>query len=150
MQVQSRTNNINIPFYLDSQGAYNESEQTLLQDAGRLTVLKFGTVMAQVAATKKWVPYIDPAAVDGTGTPKGILVSDDIPFADLVAGDVAGTRILLGGNALLNEDLVVFETVTKDSIFAAATVHAARVEDLLAKIGIFLGSFQNNSELENA
>lgn len=150
MEVQNSVDNINVPFFLDSQGTYNQSEQTLLQDGGRATVLKFGTVMAQVAATKKWVPYTDPAAVDGTGRPKGILLSEDVPAQDLIDGDVLDTRILQGGTALLNESLVVFETVTKDSIFAAGTVHTARVEDLLAEIGIFLGAFENNSELENA
>ncbi len=150
MPVQARKDNVNIPFYLDSQGAYSESEQVLLQDGARAADLKFGTVMAQVAASKKWVPYTDPAAIDGTGTPKGILVSEDVAFGDLVAGDVEGTRILLGGTALVNESLVVFETVTKDSVFAVNTVHAARVEDKLAELGIFLGGFENNTELENA
>jgi len=150
MKVQNRVDNINIPFFLDDKGSWNESEQTLLTDGGRATDLKFGTVLAQNSVTKKWVPYTDPAAVDGTGRPRGILLSEDIPFADLVAGDVLDTRILLGGNVLLNESLVVFETITKDSIFATATVHKARVEDLLAEIGIFLGTFQNTTELENA
>ncbi len=150
MEVQSSVNNINVPFFLDSQGAYNQSGQTIFGDGARVGDLKFGTVMAQNAVTKKWFPHTDPAAIDGTARPRGIYIGEDIPEATLKAGDVEDSRILLGGTALVNESLVIFEVGDKDTTFAPGNVQMSRLEDLLAEIGIFFGQFENNSELENA
>ena len=55
MAVQARQNNDTTPFIRGGLATVKQAE-TLLQDAGRSAVLAYGTVMAQIPSTRKWVP----------------------------------------------------------------------------------------------
>jgi hypothetical protein len=133
--------------------------ETLLTDGARATVLKRGTVMAQVAASKKWVPLTDIAAVTtGAAVARGILLSEDVTAAALVAGDVTGQVILVGGAAVtLDAQQVVLEnsltlnTVVSDDPAGADNdvVNVRRIEDDLARIGLFVENTIDISKLEN-
>jgi len=124
--------------------------QTILQIAGRTVALVRGTIMAQVASSKKWVPWLNAnlAGTTGTQTPKGILMNDDsVTAAALAAGDVTGAVILVGGSGvLLDSSLVVYDggddgaqtKCTADSVPTVPTNQALRGEDLLNRIGLFL------------
>ena len=120
------------------QGNPIESQfEVILQDAGRTTDLEIYTVMAQIAATEKWVPLTDIAATDGTAYPLGILYSPTVPAADIVAGDVANQIILVGGEIIVNEGLLVFEnSLDLTTVIGAGTIHARTIKMALADIGI--------------
>lgn len=142
MPVQTRTDYDNAPFVLGGVPA-SLIDQVILQDAGRSAVLARYTVMAQDPTTLKWVPLTDIAAVDGTGLPAGIYIGEDaITAAALVAGDVSGNQILVGGAAcLINEDLIVFEnSLLKTSVIADRD---KTIEALLREIGLFIQSVNN-------
>lgn len=64
MSVQTRQNNDITPFIRGGFAAVKQGE-TFLQDAGRAIPLAYGTVVAQIPATGKWVPVtvVDPAIV---------------------------------------------------------------------------------------
>ena len=61
MTVQVRQNNDTTPFIRGGLATVKQAE-TILQDAGRSAVLSYGTVMAQIPSTRKWVPLtiVDP------------------------------------------------------------------------------------------
>ncbi len=90
--------------------AIKKSGQTLLTDGSRTTVLARNTVMAKVTASGKWVPWTDITAVNGAAYPRGIYVGPDVAAAALVAGDVTGCDILVGGaGCQVDKNLLVFE-----------------------------------------
>jgi hypothetical protein len=130
-----------------------------LTDGARAAVLKKYTVMAQVAASKKWVPLTDVTIEDtGAGVARGIFMGDDVTAAALVAGDVVGQLILVGGAAatvdsqqLVLENSVTLDTVVSDDSAGAdnGVVNVRRVEDDLARIGIFVESTIDIDKLEN-
>jgi hypothetical protein len=64
MAVQTNLNNTNVAFERAGEGRIFDNE-TFEQDAGRSTELAIYTVVAQKAATKKWVPLtsVDPTLV---------------------------------------------------------------------------------------
>ena len=84
--------------------------QTIKANGSRTEDLKCNTVMGYDVATQKWTPFIS-TAVDGTAHHVGIYAGPDIPFADIVAGDVTGVDIIVGGDAIavIREDQIVFE-----------------------------------------
>jgi len=96
------------------------SGQTLLTDGARAVNLLSMTVMAQVAANLKWVPLDDVSPAEntlGSSSPSGVFWAGDVPFADLVAGDVPNQKILVGSNVILDESKVVLEgALTLDTI----------------------------------
>lgn len=148
MAVQSRSDNTNVAFILAGQTVVRES-QTFLQDAGRATDLVFGTLVAQVAASKKWVPFTDETATDGTAIAKGIIL-DTIPAASLVAGDVVDIPVLVGsGCTVAAEQITIENSKTLDTVVGATTVEAHRVEDDLNEIGIFIESTVDIDGFEN-
>lgn len=158
MAMQSSVTQTNFPFTLSGVSLVKDNE-TLLTDGARATPLAPFTVMAQVAASKKWVPLTDVAAQDGTNTARGIFMGPDaITAAALVAGDVTGQIILVGGAALTvdTQQLVFENSLTLDSVCSDdsvgadnAPVNFRRIEDDLARIGIFAESTINISKLEN-
>jgi len=140
MAQQVRTNNENIPFFREGTGI-DKDAQTLLQDAGRGAVaLVFGTLMAKVAASQKWVPFTDEAAVDGSAHPQGILISEDVAGADLVAGDVEDAKILIGGfPCVLDFDQITIEnSKLLTTVITVGTTDLRTVEDHLKTLGIFV------------
>lgn len=158
MGVQGRTDFKNFSL-VASGGHYSRDNETIKQDGARATVLKYGTVMAQVAATKKWVPLTDVTAVTtGESIARGIYIGEDIAAATLVAGDVPNCPMMVYGlPAVIDASLVVLEnnltldTVISDDPAGAdnGVVNVRRIEDDLLKIGILFQTTYDISKLEN-
>lgn len=150
MVVQNSSNNTTRELLLSGVTLVKEAE-TILQDAGRVADLLKNTLMAQVAATKKWVPLTDIALLTGEAIARGIYVGDDIAAADLVAGDVVDVPIVVGGAAAtIATDLLVIENaLTLDTIVQVGAIDVHRVEDDLARIGLFAEATVNIDEFEN-
>lgn len=156
MTVQARTDQTNFPFIL-SGNTFTKDSETILTDGVRSTPLLPRTVMAQVAASRKWVPLTDVAALDGTNAARGIYMGDSITAAALVAGDVTNCPILVGGCCTVDGGLLVLEnsltinSVCSDDPAGAdnGVVNTRRVEDDLAQIGIFVKSTIDIDKLEN-
>lgn len=151
MAVQSRLNIDVTPFFLSGSNIYKDNE-TILQDAGRSEDLVTYTLMAQISATKKWVPFTDETATDGSAIAKGIYIGDDIPAADLVAGDVTSVPIVVGGSVatFAGDKLIIENSKTLDTVVAAGTVNEHRVEDDINRIGLYSESTVDASSYENA
>jgi hypothetical protein len=107
MAVESRVNNTNYPFVLSGESMTSEAE-TILQDAVRATVLAKYTLMAQVPATRKWVPFTDETLSNGQEFPLGIIMAS-LTAAQMVAGDVLDIPILTGGCFTFDENQLVIE-----------------------------------------
>jgi len=148
MSVQSRLNNAVIAFILAGLGL-NKTDQILLTDAGRTTPLVFGTLLAKVAATQKWVPFISETATDGTASPQGIYIGADITAADIVAGDITDLSVLTGDAVVDVNQLVIENSKTLDTIIGVTSVNARTVRDQLAFRGIFAEDTVNISSFEN-
>lgn len=131
MAVQARQDNSTRPLILSDES--DVRNETIIQNAQRTTDLLHGTVMAQIAASGLWTPFIAVAGVDGSGVPRGIYLGDDIIAADLVAGNVTDVPILVG-NARVAEELVVWDddTLSADTVVAPATVEARTARAALA------------------
>ncbi len=147
--VQARLDNTTEPLILsDSSDVRNES---IAQNAQRATLLAKGTIMAKIAATRLWTPWIAVNGVDGSAYPRGILL-DDVLAADLVAGNVEDVPILVG-NARVNEGLVIFDgdALTADSVIGAATIHAVtgrdalmQTADIRLELGVAISEHENS------
>ena len=123
----------------------------IAQDARRATVLLTNTVMAKIAATGLWTPWVNVAGVDGSAIPRGIYVGDDIAAADLVDGNIADAPIIMA-DCIVNENLVVCDddTLTLDSVIGAGTIHAATGRDVLEDVsGIITEECVSISHVEN-
>lgn len=150
MSVQNRQDQSNKPFILDSGLAVTKGSGILLTDGGRATPLLFGTLLAEISATGKLVPYSDETAVDGTATPAGIYIGNDIPAADIVAGDIEDLQYLKGCSVLIDKEQLVIENAkTISTVIGAGSVGAKTVEKSMNELGIFLGSSENITEFEN-
>lgn len=157
MSVQNRTDFTNYPLFISGDTLCKDNE-TILQNGARATVLKSRTVMAQVAATGKWVPLTDVAAVDGTNTARGIYIGSDIAAASLVAGDVKGAIVVFGYNGcvadssqLVLENSLTIASVCSDDPAGAdnGVVNVRRIEDDLTRIGICVKVCTDVMNLEN-
>lgn len=139
MALQGQTDHKNFPL-VTSGRTLVRSAQIILTDAGRSTVLKRGTVMAQVAASGKWVPFTDETATDGTGTARGILYSDDVAAAAIAAADVTDNVIIVAGfpATIDSQQIVIENSKTVATVIGATTVNARTVRDDLARIGLFV------------
>lgn len=148
MSVQARKDTSNKSFILDSSLSLSEDDAVFLQDGGRATPLLFGTLVAKIAASQKYVPYTDETAVNGTAVPAGVYIGADIPAADLVAGDVVDSIVLLGGGALIDENKLVIENGKLLTTVIGATLEQRTVEDELNKRGIFVGASEDSTSFE--
>ncbi len=150
MSVQNRLDIVNKSFILDASLSATKDSLTILQDAGRAAPLVFGTLMAKVAASGKYVPFINEAATDGTALPIAVYIGADIPTADLVAGDVVDKICLLGGDVIIDKNRLVIENAkTLATVIGAVTIHAKTVEDVLNDRGIFMGESDDSTSFEN-
>jgi len=123
----------------------------IAQDAQRATVLLTNTVMAKIAATGLWKPWVNVAGVDGSAIPRGIYVGDDIAAADLVDGNIEDAPIIMA-DCIVNENLVVCDddTLTLDSVIGAGTIYAAIGRDVLEDVsGIITEACVSISHVEN-
>ena len=148
MAVQNRADNDTTPLILSEDSVYRSV--TIAQDAQRTTPLVYGTVMAEIAATRQWVPWNAVVGVDGSSVPRGIYLGSDIPAADLVDGDVEGKPVLVG-NATVNESRVIFDddTLDADTVISAGTVEARTGRAALAAASLYLEGTIGISEFEN-
>ena len=150
MVVQNRLNSTNKSLILDDGLALVKDDLTILQDAGRVAALVFGTLMAKVAASGKYVPFTDETLTTGAALPIAVYVGADIPAADLVAGDVVNKQLLLGGDVVIDKTRLVIENAKLiTTVIGAATVNARTVEDVLNDRGIFLGAAEDSTSFEN-
>lgn len=138
MGVQDRLNIDTTPFILENWPTGKRIDKaTIAQDAGRVAPLVSRTLMAQIAASGKWVPFTDETATDGSGIPSGIYdpgnTLDDIAAATLVAGDVTDVPILTTGAVFDEEKLVIENSKTLDTIIATGTVNAKTVREVLVE-----------------
>ena len=151
MAVQTSIDNANIPFVL-SGNTLSRDDQVLLIDALRATDLLQFTLLARVAASQKWVPLTNAAAVDGSAIPQGIYIGEDIAAADIVAGDISDLHVLLGGAAATVDanQLVIENAKTLDTVITVGTTDLRTVRDHLANRGIFVEDTVDVSSFENA
>lgn len=139
MSVQVTTQNTTEDLYMSGM-AISKDQETLLQDAERTAPLVFGTIMAKVAASGKWVPLTNVAATNGEAIARGIFVGADVAAADLVAGDVVDQPIVVGGDALVvDENLITLENSLTLATVVGATLEQRTIEDDLISVGIFAG-----------
>ena len=150
MSVQNSINNANIPFILSGVGL-SRDDQVILTDAGRVAVLAPFTLMSKIAATQKWVPFTNQAAIDGSAIPQGIYIGDEIASADIVAGDISDVFILVGKDVTVDVDQIVIENAkTLDTVITVGTTDLRTVRDHLATRGIFTEETVDISSFENA
>ena len=152
MSVQNRADLNNNPFILADFSLARNAE-VLLTDAGRSVPLVRLTLMSKVAASGKWVPFTDETATDGTAIPQGVFLGDDVPAADLVAGDVVDQSILVG-NALYDVSQLVIEnskllTTVSLATSAADNRFTQTVADYLENKGMFAESTVDIAGFEN-
>ena len=149
MSMQSRSNIDNRAFILSGMTFVKEAE-TIIQDAGRTAVLKFGTLMAKIAASGKWTPFINEAATNGTAHPQGIYVGDELTAAKIVAGDVLNCPILVGGVCTIDSGQLTIEaSKTLATVITVGTTDLRTVEDHLQTKGIFVESTVDAAGIEN-
>ena len=149
MSMQSRSNIDNRAFILSGMTFVKEAE-TIIQDAGRTAVLKFGTLMAKIAASGKWTPFIDEAATNGTAHPQGIYVGDELTAAKIVAGDVLNSPILVGGVCTIDSgQLAIENSKLLTTVITVGTTDLRTVEDHLQTKGIFVESTVDAAGNEN-
>lgn len=159
MGMQGRTNFTNYVLFLAGATIHKDSE-VIAQNGARATVLKYGTVMAQIAASRKWVPLTDVAAVDGSNVARGVYIGEDIAAATLVAGDVANCPIVVLGHGgciadasqLVLENSLTLNSVCSDDPAGAdnGVVNVRRIEDDLIRIGITTVGTYDIDLLENS
>ena len=127
-----------------------EQKAILFTDAGRSVPLVFGTLLAKIAATEKYVPFTDETAVDGSALGSGIYIGPDIPAADIVAGDVLDIPVLVGNGVYVDENKITIEnSKLMTTVIGAATVNARTVKDQLRWGGIFTVDTVDISGFEN-
>lgn len=152
MAVQTRLNNDTTPFILGGQSL--KKVGVIAQNGARTTTLKKYTVLAQIASTGKYTPYVSTSQTTGASVPCAIYLGDDIAAADLVAGDVTGVDILVGGGCLVDKNQIVFD----DGILSNTTVvngaaanpyFVVTAEKCLSLFGIFQQDTIDISEIEN-
>ena len=152
MAVQTRVNNDTTPFILGGQSLVKKG--TIAQDVARATVLKKYTVLAQIASTGKYTPYVSASQTTGASVPSAIYLGDDIAAADLVAGDVEDLDILVGGGCLVDKNQVVFDggTLSNATVVNGAAANpyfVVTAEKCLSLFGIYQQDTIDISEIEN-
>ena len=101
--AQARTNVDTTGFILKTMDSIREDDATIIQDAGRSAVLEQFTLMAKIAASKKWTPLlgVDPS-LTGANMVCGAIGGTLAEFAALSDGEFA---ISIDGVAMDIEDL---------------------------------------------
>ena len=111
---------------------------TILTDGGRAIPLAKYTLMAQITATLKLVPMTSAVLTTGASVPFGIFIGDDIPAADLIAGDVTDQQIaVIGEPADFDIDKLVFDqgTLDIDDVIDVGTVQLTTIRKKLSELG---------------
>lgn len=148
MAVQTRQDISNIPF-LRQGPALTIDDAIVLQDAGRSGDMEALTLMAFNPTSKKWVPFSDETATDGTQYPKGILTKKLLE-ADIVAGDIADVAIYVGRMIIDGAQLIIESSKTLDTIVNVPAGLNTSVKDLLKQIDIFTEATVDVDGFENS
>lgn len=153
MSIQNRLNIINSSF-ITSGRSFLEDNGIIKQDAGRTQPLLQYTVMAQISATGKYVPYTSISANDGSSDPVAIYVGETIPASELTGADYTNAAMLVGGDCTIDETQLVFDagTLGEGSIVAGAAANPIIVQTAkvaLRTVGIFIGAMDATSSFEN-
>jgi len=126
MAMQASQNNKTYPFIQGGTALVYENE-TILRDASRVAghdIAQY-TVMAQVAASEKWVPWSSVTNTDGSAIPAGILMNDGgVSGASVIAGDVTGVQILIGTAVEIDGGQLVFDAYVAGGSSALALTTA--------------------------
>ena len=148
MGVQNRLDIANIPFLLQGP-ALTIDDGIILEYETRTEDLLAKTVLAFNPTSKKWVPWTDETATDGTQYPKGILTKD-IAAADIAAGDVTGVSIFVGRMIVDVAQLVFENSLTIDTIVNIPAGLNTSAKDLLKQIDIFTETTVDVDSFENS
>ncbi len=136
--VQTEIDNSTVPFIRFSGPAAIQQDGILLQDAGRGAVaLVQYTLLAYNPTSKKFVPYTNNAATDGTAHPAGIYLGPDITGADIVAGDIADLLVLVGSAFYDVDQLTIENSKTLDTIITVGTTDLRSVREHLRTLSLF-------------
>ena len=148
MSVQNRSDLTNYPFILSGASFVREG-LTLLQDAGRSTVLAVLTVMGQVAVSAPTIGTADTGNT-GDGTVTGVaLAIGDVPRAGTfelectaIGADAAsGTAVYVGtGDGTASAVVVGAETIVGDYLVTCidATVSGSEIFEVIDPNGVAL------------
>jgi len=99
-----------------------------------------------VAGGGGYVP-LDPAGVDGSQLFAGIYVGQDIAAADLVAGDIDDSLILIGGACPVDLNQIVYEN---SATLTTLQSDGKTIEQAMQSYGIFPMDTVDISSFENA
>lgn len=114
------------PFVLEEGKRYDS--EVVSSYAGATVPLQKNTLMARDNTNQEWVPFENPAATDGKGTPAGIFLGEEISAADLIAGSTSGQPILIIGD--FDRSLLSFYNDTA-SYATVITATKQRTDDYL-------------------
>jgi hypothetical protein len=148
--MQARLDINTADFVISERPARREDDAIIAQDGARAAVLAQYTLMGKIAATKKWTPFIDAAAVDGSAETFGIYMGDDIAAADLIAGDVVDNPIVYLGMTFDEDRLVFDDTEDLDTVLGAATIHARTVRQALHDTDLIPQKTRTATNYENS
>jgi hypothetical protein len=149
MTVQARLDISNIPF-LRAGPALMIDDAVIAQDAGRSGDMVPYTLLAYNPTTQKWVPFTDETAVDGTQYPKGILVNRTLEEADIQAGDISNVGVYVGRMIVDEDQLVIENSKTLDTIVNIPAGYNTSVKDLLKQIDIYTEATIDVDGFENS
>jgi hypothetical protein len=112
--------------------------QTIKTDAGRAVPLVSNTVVGFLPAENKWVPVDITQTTSPSVLLVGIYTGRELTAAEIVAGDVTGLNILVGGDALLASDLIVVDkdAATIDDAYGTG-VAATTIRERLRSYGLY-------------
>jgi len=152
MAVQASLNVANKPFIMSGQAF--SIEGTIIKDSGRAAILKKFTVLAKIAASGKYTPYVSAITTTGASLPCAVYLGEDIAAADIVAGDVTDLPILIGGTAQVDTDQLVFDggTLSLATVVNGAAANpyfVTTAEDCLGMFGIYDANTVNVTSYEN-
>lgn len=136
MSLESKLTIDTTGFILGGSGNYQDSV-TIEQDAGRgsADMVQY-TVMVRDATTEKLKPMTVLDNVDSESYPVGLLWNT-VDAADIVAGDVANQKLLVGGNIQVDEDKIVLEnSLTLESLITATAGSDRTIRTALISLGI--------------
>jgi hypothetical protein len=121
MSVQTNLDIDTTPFILlELPRAVRVDNAVILKNTGRSGNLEPYTLMAQVSASGKWVPWTSVTAEDGSATPSGIFLPSDIQGAiteaAIKAADVKDVSILKFGAEFDESKLVIENSLTLETV----------------------------------
>ena len=151
MAIQASSNIDTTPFIVYEMSGHRVDKATLLKDTGRGTaVLAPYTLMSQIAATGKWVPFTSVTATDGSAIPSGIYMGAEIAAAAIIAADVVDLPIITFGVKFDEDKLVIENSLTLDTIYATTTIYAKTVREILLEKSMIASTTNAISNYENA